>query len=88
MDGTGIFWAVLAFVYLLLAIVSWLSSKTIYSRLSLLSKEDALTSIDKKTGEEVGLESTVTKAIKAIFITNICGFILASAAAFTSIFVC
>ena len=83
--GPSIFCSVLALFYLSLAIITGIMGKPVLNKLSALKAPgDSLVSIIEKTGEEVGLESTLHKAFKAIIITDIVGFILAAIAALLS----
>ncbi len=75
-----IFWAILAALYLSLAIVTYVLSRPVLKKLALLKETDALVSYDKQ-GKEVGLESTLYRAFKAIIITDTIGFVLAAFAA-------
>jgi hypothetical protein len=78
------FWVVLAFLYLALAVGTWLISRPIEKAFALLKEPgDTLVSLDK-SGKEVGLESTLHKAYKTIIITDIVGFVLAAIAAVIS----
>jgi len=66
--------------YLALAVVVYKTSRPILRALSIMLKEgDTII-----WGEEVGLESVLNKAFKAIYITDVVGFILASVAAVIS----
>ena len=66
-------------------IITGIMGKSAVNKLSLLKQpSNSLVSVNDKTGEEVGLESTLYKAFKAIIITDIFGFILAAAAALLS----
>jgi hypothetical protein len=75
------FWVVLALLYLVLSVVTWLTSRPIEKAFALLKEPgDTLVSVNE-SGKEVGLESTLHKAYKTIITTNIVGFVLAALAA-------
>jgi hypothetical protein len=81
----SIFWIVIAVFYLSLAIVTYVTGKPVLRSLTLLSDPgDSIVSYLPGKGE-VGLESTVLRAFKAIVITDMAGFILAAMAAAISI---
>ena len=77
------FWIILAGLYLILAIVTFLSGRAILKNFALLKQTDALISINER-GEEVGLESTLHRAYKAILMTDTIGFVFAALAAIIS----
>jgi hypothetical protein len=80
-----IFWLVLAALYLALAIVTWVKSKSVKKALHALTQPmDSLTSYSDELKGEVGLESTLHAAYKAIIGTEIAGFVLAAIAAVIS----
>jgi ABC-type nitrate/sulfonate/bicarbonate transport system permease component len=80
-----VFWAVLAALYLTLAIVTWIKSKSVKKALYALAQPgDSLTSYSDELKKEVGLESTLHAAYKAIIGTEIAGFVLAAIAAIVS----
>lgn len=79
--GFSLFWSVIALFYLALAIVTYVMGRRVLKCIRVLGGDgDTLVSWSKETGE-VGLESTLHRAFKAIIITDIIGFTLAAAAA-------
>jgi hypothetical protein len=82
--GLTIFWSVLALVYLILAIVTGRALYKLTQDLSELNERSPTGFILRKSGKAVGIESTLYNALKAILITEIIGFLLATAAAITS----
>jgi hypothetical protein len=82
--GIIIFWSVLALFYLVLAICT---SKALCGLKQALRKLDNISpSGIYDTGRVIPIESILYKFLKAILITDICGFILAAVAAIFSIF--
>ena len=75
-----VFWLVLALFYLVLAIVTYLSSKTIKKNLEILAQEGPDSSLETKEGKEISLNENLYRAYKAIIITDTIGFVLAAAA--------
>jgi hypothetical protein len=82
--GITIFWSVIALFYFALAIFTGIA---LYKLKQGLSKLDDISpsGIFNKKGEVVAVESTLYKALKAILITDIIGFILATFAAIISV---
>jgi len=77
-----IFWLVIAIFYATLAIVTFITSKPLMKALKVMNKhEDSII-----WEEEIGLESLLNKAFRAIFITDMIGFALAAIAAIISAF--
>jgi hypothetical protein len=82
---TYIFWSILAALYLTLAIVTWIKSKSVKKALYALTQPgDSLVSHSNELKKDVGLESTLYAAYKAIIGTEIAGFVLAAIAAIVS----
>ena len=79
-----IFWVILATLYLTLAIVTSVLGRPVLKNLALLSENDTSVSLNEQ-GKEVGLESTLHRAYKAIIIIDTIGFGLAAIAAIISV---
>jgi hypothetical protein len=80
-----VFWSLIAALYLALAIITWVSSRSVIKALAaLMTPGDSLKSYSHKLKKEVGLESTLYAAYKTIIITEIIGFVLAAIAAVIS----
>jgi len=82
--GLIVFWSVIAFFYFALTVVTGIS---LYKLKQDLSKLDEISpsGILNKNGKVVAVESSLYKALKAILVTDILGFLAATAAAVTSI---
>ncbi len=85
LSGSFLFWVVLAIFYLVLALVTFLSSKPIKYMFAQLAKEGADSVLVTEEGNEISLNNNIYKAYKSIIITDIIGFILAAIAATLSI---
>ncbi|MCJ7426243.1 MAG: hypothetical protein MUO17_03805 [Dehalococcoidales bacterium] len=84
-SGPVVFWALIAAFYLVLAIMTWVKGRSVIKALyALKSPRDSLTSYSEELKKEVGLESTLYAAYKAMIITEIAGFVLAAIAAVIS----
>jgi hypothetical protein len=81
--GIVIFWSAIAFFYFVLAIVTGIKLLRVKQKLSNLD-DMSPSGIYSKKGEVVAVESELYNAIKAILVTGIIGFLLATAAAITS----
>lgn len=81
--GIIIFWSVIAFFYLTLAIVTGKARCDLKQKLSNLDKISP-SGIYNNKGNVVAVEETLYKALKAIYITDIIAFLLATAAAIAS----
>jgi hypothetical protein len=86
-SGSSLFWIVLALFYLILALITYISSRPIKYMFSKLAEEGADSVLEIREGEEISLNSTIYKAYKSIIITDIIGFILATVAAGISLFI-
>ena len=82
--GLIIFWSVIALFYFALTIVTGIALCKLKQDLSKLD-DISPSGIINKRGEVVPVESTLYKALKAILITDILGFLAATAAAIVSI---
>lgn len=76
-----LFWSVLALFYLLLTIVTFISSRPIKKNLAELAQEGPDSSLETIEGKEISLNETLYRAYKNIIITDMIGFALAAAAA-------
>lgn len=83
--GLVIFWSVIALFYFVLAIVTNIALCKLKQDLSKLDDMSPSGIIINKSGKVVLVESTLYKALKAILITDILGFLAAAAAAIVSI---
>jgi hypothetical protein len=87
-----LFWAVLAVLYLALAIVTWVLSRPVLDQLARLRKLGDIIVINPplEKRDEAGkleIEKTLHRAFKGIIITDTVGFVLAAIAAFISAFI-
>lgn len=78
----SIFWGVIALFYLVLAIVTYITGKPVLDALADAAKQgDTRVWVSEKRKQLIGQESLWHRAFKAIFITDVVGFILAAIAA-------
>lgn len=78
--GIIVFWSVLAFVYLSLAVVTGIALYNLKQKLCGLDTVEPAGIFDKK-GEVVPVSGTLYRALKAILITDVIGFLAAMGAA-------
>jgi len=77
----SVFWIAIAVLYLALAVVTYVVGKPVLKGLAALTKDgNSLVSYLPGKGE-IGLESLLHRAFKAIVITDVVGFIVAAIAA-------
>ncbi|MFC1950172.1 hypothetical protein ACFLWD_00715 [Chloroflexota bacterium] len=79
-----LFWSVLAGFYLVLAIVSIIVSRPIFRDFKEIVKHGGGSGLQTKNGKLIWFEGLFIRAFKAIIITDIVGFFLATAAAVIS----
>jgi hypothetical protein len=82
--GLIIFWSVIALFYFTLTIVTGIALCNLKRDLSKLDHMSPSGIINNR-GKAIPVESTLYKALKAILITDILGFLAATAAAIVSI---
>lgn len=83
-SGATLFWFILALFYLVLAIVTFASSRPVKHLFTKLAKEGG-TDLVTEEGEEISIENTVYRAYKGIITTDIIGFVFAAVAAVISV---
>jgi hypothetical protein len=78
-----VFWSVIALFYFVLAVVTGIALCRLRQDLNKLDKRSP-SGIFNKNGKVVAVESTLYNSIKAILLTDVVGFILATIAAVVS----
>lgn len=84
--GVTIFWSLLAIMYFVLSVITFLARKSLIKDLSTLD-DMSPTGVYNAQGKVVAVESRLYNALKAILITDIIGFFLAAIAAIISPFI-
>lgn len=77
-------WPALALFYLILALVTYMTSRPIKKNLAALAQEGPDSMLVSKKGKEISLNQGLYQAYLGIIMTDIAGFILAAIAALIS----
>lgn len=83
-SGPTLFWLILALFYLVLALVTFISSRPVRHMFTKLIREGG-TDLVTEEGEEISIENTMYRAYKGIITTDIIGFVFAAVAAVISV---